>query len=551
MIKHASLWFGLLVGCSGQSTEPPLPRADKISVVSEPTAPAPAPSLAVVFERLLGGSSGRPLFGPGGSITVGESQWRRDGTFGSQARAIDGQIRPIAVIGSADHPTVIALGWGGMDDMPAVTSVQGEFSWLLTADAKAVKPATATAISHDFLDEGLEVSPNREALAAIEGDSVVVRSLPAGVQLARASIGEPIDREGKTIACWVDDARVAWTATDAGAAVLRTLTVRDGSISSVKITTATSELSCDPSGGAAAVAAPAGAITLLDLTTGAILVSTAVENNAEVSVAVGGHGRRLAIATDRTLTVYQRDGNRLTSLFSRTTSAGSLVPEHRSVELAFSPDGARLAVVASTLVVLGPADEARGGPPVPQITFALPPGFVAIAPNAPEQDAWRYAQLPAPSGFARLPALLVNAISRDAPIADVTALAIDRAELASVPGPDATDAQITAFAKLAMPRLFGAWRNAEIGTERDAPFTLRVGRTDGMPWFETRELWRDGCEWYDGYTRVVVDREVVFVVRALAAPTSSTAGWLARFLDLPFGVRTKTARRPGPDSGPC
>lgn len=55
----------------------------------------------------------------------------------------------------------------------------------------------------------------------------------------------------------------------------------------------------------------------------------------------------------------------------------------------------------------------------------------------------------------------------------------------------------------------------------------------------------------DGYTRVVVDREAVFVTRALTAPGGSIDGWLARFFDLPFGVRTKTVRSRGPKMGPC
>src|SRR5204862_2524340 len=123
-------------------------------------------------------------------------------------------------------------------------------------------------------------------------------------------------------------------------------------------------------------------------------------------------------------------------------------------------------------------------------------------------------------------------------------------ELPGTPALDATDLEITRFAQAAMPYLFDAWSHAELGTGRDATFTLRVGRTAGQPWFETRELWRDGCEPYDGYTRVVVDRDVVFVVRALTVPGGSIRGWLARFFDLPFG-RTRTARRAGPRSGPC
>ena len=72
-----------------------------------------------------------------------------------------------------------------------------------------------------------------------------------------------------------------------------------------------------------------------------------------------------------------------------------------------------------------------------------------------------------------------------------------------------------------------------------------------MPWVETREVWRDGCEPYDGYTRLVIDPEGVFVIRALTVPAGPIDGWLAKFFDLPFGARTRTARRAGPETGPC
>lgn len=148
-------------------------------------------------------------------------------------------------------------------------------------------------------------------------------------------------------------------------------------------------------------------------------------------------------------------------------------------------------------------------------------------------------------------ALLVNAVAQGELYADVTAIAISRDELVNRPGPDATDAQITEFAMATMLQLFEQWEHAKIGTKRDDVFTLRVGRTKGMPWFETREVWRDGCEPYDGYTRVVVGRDAVFVIRALTPPNATTEGWLATFFDLPFGMRVQTARRPGPRSGPC
>ena len=43
----------------------------------------------------------------------------------------------------------------------------------------------------------------------------------------------------------------------------------------------------------------------------------------------------------------------------------------------------------------------------------------------------------------------------------------------------------------------------------------------------------------------------VFVIRALVPPGGSIKGWLETFFDLPFGNRVQTARRRGPNSGPC
>jgi hypothetical protein len=56
-------------------------------------------------------------------------------------------------------------------------------------------------------------------------------------------------------------------------------------------------------------------------------------------------------------------------------------------------------------------------------------------------------------------------------------------------------------------------------------------RTNGMRWFETREIHRDGCERYDGYTRVVIDTHLAHIVRAITAPGGKIDGWLAPFLD--------------------
>jgi len=549
----------LLGGCSS-SREPMVVREERAPAKATPAQPPPA--VAVLFERLLAGEDrAPPLFGPGDSVTVGARRWSRGGRYlGRHAWATSGQVRPIAITGTEDHPTIVALAWSGLDGLPhPMDHVHGpgDASWLITAAPDGANLTTAAETSADFLDTAFELSPDRTALTSREGDSMVVRALPSGNVIARAPIGDPIegldDEEGERRACWIDDTRIAWLAREAGAPVLRTLTLRSGQRSSVALAASSSTLWCDPAGGAAALTVASGAIAVVDLATGGQLASVAAAT-APVAVAVGDHGKRLALATDATLTLYHRDGAQLAPLFRRTAlvrAAGTTDWPHARARLRFSPDGARLACTRSTLVVIGPASEARPRPPMPHLAFELPAGFRAIPPESTEQDAWSYAQLPSPSGFTDAPALLVNAAGSERLVAHVVALALDRDELSGIPSPDARDDELRAFGTRVMPQLFESWQNAELGTERDAEFTMRVGRTDGMPWFETREVWRDGCEPYDGYTRVVVDREAVFVIRALTAPGGSIDGWLARFFDLPFGVRTKTARARGPKMGPC
>ena len=103
----------------------------------------------------------------------------------------------------------------------------------------------------------------------------------------------------------------------------------------------------------------------------------------------------------------------------------------------------------------------------------------------------------------------------------------------------------------AMPELFDSWADAKVETGRDAEFTLRTGRRDGKAWFEAREIWRDGCEPYDGYTQLVIERDLIFVTRVLVPPGSATNPWLQIFFDLPFRDRSKVARHRGPEMGPC
>ncbi len=529
----------------------------------EPPAPGPAPEavtrepapLAVLFERTLpGGEERAPLFGPGGSIAVGERQWTRDGRYvGRHVWGTDGQVRPIGVIGSADHPLIVAIGWGGLDDEIVATRKPNEpdHAWLLVAEPTAAKPVHVAPTAHEFLDDGFALSPHGAALVASEGPDMVVRALPSGAVIARAPHGAAMTDDAP-VACWVDDARVTWTGRDKNSAVMRTLTITTDAIVVTRLAAA-GPLHCDPAGGAAAMEAPEGKVTLLDLATGATLATVplapkiaadATDDAAPPSIAVGQHGARLAVAFHDVLTAYARDAGKLVPLYTHALVTGA------PVRMAFSFDGQRLAVATTALTVFGPAAEVHAGV-APRIAFELPRGFTSVPTHSKAQEAWHWAQLGGPSGMAPQSALLVNAVEQEDLFADVTAIAIARDEFPNPPAPDATDEQLAVFAKATMPQLFTQWENATIDHEADAEFTLRVGRTKGMPWFETREVWRDGCEPYDGYTRVVVDRDAVFVIRALVPPAGSIKGWLEKFFDLPFGMRVQTARRHGPETGPC
>ena len=564
-----------VAACSSRREQPP-------GQAPEAVTRAPAP-IAVLFERTLpGGEERAPLFGPGGSISVGPRQWTREGRYGGRhVWGTEGQVRPIGVIGSVDRPLIVSIGWSGFDDAPRKPK-EPDHAWLLVAEPTAAKPAHIAPTGHEFLDGGFALSPHGAALVATEGADMVVRALPSGAVITRAPHGAA-KTDDAPVACWVDDARVAWTGTDGTAPVLRTLTITSGAVAITRLAAA-APLHCDPAGGAAAMEAPEGTVALLDLATGATLATAPLASTtagtlepssaanppttvtpptapaareppmdsddeptdeaAPPSIAVGQHGARLAVAFYDVLTVYDRDGAKLAPSYTHALVAGA------PVRMAFAPDGERLAVATTALTVFGLATEVHPGV-APRIAFELPRGFTTVPTHSKAQEAWRWAQLGGPSGMAPQSALLVNAVEQENLFADVTAIAVARDEFANPPAPDATDEQITAFAKATMPQLFEQWENATIGPERDDELTLRVGRTKGMAWFETREVWRDGCEPYDGYTRVVVDRDAVFVIRALVPPAGSIRGWLEKFFDLPFGMRVQTARRHGPETGPC
>jgi hypothetical protein len=513
----------------------------------EPVIRAPDP-IAPLFERVLPGSDeSPPLIGPGGMLEVGARRWTRDGRYlGRQVWAIDGQIWPLAVVGTTDRPLLVAIGWGGMESLAdGPRTGEADRAWLLVAAPGAAKPIAMTPIDHELFDRGFTVSPSGTAIAAAEGAEIIVRALPSTAVIARSPIAPNAAHDEPPVACWIDDARIAWTEVDAAGARLRTLALATGNVTTARLAAA-AQLICDPGGGAAAMVLP-DRVAVIDLASAATLASVPLAPPAgdEPAVAVGQQGARLAIAAQHSLTIYHRDGAKLESLYTH------VLPAAAPVRMQFSTDGTHLAVATTGLTVFGPPAEAHHAV-APRVAFELPAGFTArAAVAAGEHTAWDWAQLAPPPGMTSGSVLLVDAVEQEKLLADVTAIAIPHDELVGTPAPDATDEQLTAFAKTAMPQLFAQWAHAEIEPDRDAEFTLRVGRTKGIPWFETREVWRDGCEPYDGSTRVVIDRDAVFVIRALVPPAGSIKGWLEKFFDLPFGNRVQTARRRGPDSGPC
>ena len=472
----------------------------------------------VRYERILPTSARdhEPLFGTD-SLTIGTSRWHRDGRR-AERNAWDeaGQLEPIAMLGS----DVIALAWSGFEIEDRALDGDNE-TWLVSGPPTTRKPRTVAATGLEFTDgtAGLiEVSPAHTAMVATEHEALVIRSLPEGKQLAHIP--------GAHHACWVDDHRIAWLADDKLTELDLVTSARE------ELAFAGTFVACDRAGGRAVIAID-HELAILDLATRTRLgaITTAYDH---VAVA----GRELAVLANGSVAVYRAEPNWMRT---ETVLATHAVLTH----VAFSEDGAQLAVVGETLIVLQPGATATAQPALP--VAEMPDGFATVDPTA-ELPGWSYAQLATPSGLAPLPALIVHA-HRD--FDEVVTLAIDRETLSTTLAPDADDVAIENFAKRVMPELFDSWDHAKIAADRDAEFTLRVGRRDGKPWFETRELWRDGCEPYDGYTQVVIDRNVIFVTRALVVPGETTNPWLQTFYDVPFGQPTKLARRRGPDSGPC
>jgi len=486
------------------------------------------------------------MFGPGDSVSVGARRWNADGSeAAAHAFARDGQLHPVAYAGTADAPRVIALGWSDLDDVPAAPSAEDR-AWLVIADVDSDVATTKIAIHHEFLGENnIELSPDGDSLVTIERTEAVVRAAATGIERSRHPLGtvdgEISFPEARHV-CWLDDEHVAWIGTDHGANVLRVAAVHGG-IAITPLAQPVTIVACDPAGDAAAIAV-GSSIAVLDLANATITSKHTIDPDRDRVIAIGARGQRLAIADAGGFALYRADGS---TAFAHARPADD-DENPRIPQLAFSRDGHRLAAVDGTLIVIGDTSNAAPAPVVPSFDLDLPRGFVA---NRPIDVAWRYAQLPVPSGAATLPSLIFQAAS-DETIAHVIGIAIDLADLPRVPADSATETEMKAFAKRTMQRWFEAWQFADLAdSDPDADYTITVGRTNGMRWFETRELHRDGCEPFDGYTRVVIDTHLAYIVRAITVPGGKIDGWLAPFLDLPFGAHVKTARRKGPHSGPC
>ena len=538
----------------------PVPDPGGGAVTPRPD-PRLAEAIAPLFERVLPSRWGsrQPLVGADGRIVVGDLVWDRAGRYvGRNQLDRGGSLDPVGMVGDR----VMSLGWDALYD-------GGEPGWLVVGDvAQPIEAAThfGVAATYDPLGNEAAVSPGATRVALVEGARVVIRDLASGAELAAAPHAAAVDGARGPRVCWATEARIAWHDGDAG---WTTLDASRGANAVRMSWPATAALACDAAGGAAAVTIPTGVATI-ELSTGA-RIGELVVAGVPSAVAVADHGHRIGVAAGPhvSIAVLPRGASQFTSAWHHVWNTDSNAPPRQDDEilppdwndffqLSFSPDATRLAIVGSTLLVVGPASDARPVAPAPALTIELPKGFTQGGPD--DQIAWP--RLAAPSGALPLPARLLHAQARGPSWAEVTITAIDADELRDrLPSATASTAEVAAFGRLALQRISAHW--ASIGDDtaipapspraHDAEFTLAAGRTETAAFADGRELSRDGCEPYDGYTRVVFDRDrgIVVVVQATTTPGSSIAGWLAVFLDAPFHLKPARERRRGPSSGPC
>lgn len=578
-VMSSTLGFGLmLLACKAQRDVAP-PATSVAPNATPPAREAPvnlATDMVVLFERVLpSADSGAPVFGPDQRVGVGARRWSRDGTYlGLHQWSVNGQMHVVAETGPVSEPLLLVRA--GANDQATWTpkSALADSSFVVAVAPNAQRP-THVAVAHaEYHGEGstLTLSPDGTRYVVAERTAIVVRSLDGTVLQSVPHRAADLLRDERI--CWRDANSVSWVERVQDTPELRTL-LSDGTVTRLPMPALLHGddiqfNSCDPSGGAVTLETE-HAIVALDLITGhasqvtELAPATNDDAPAPAHSAVGGRGQRVAVGVGGAVTLYQRNANTWTSLWQRTWPERATKDTlFGALQVAFSADGNRLAIVGGTLVVVGPAAEAVA-PSAPPSTFdvVLPKTFVDAGSrvdradddqNASSHASW-YGQLPTVSGLAAYPRELLHAFRDEPTGADVVALALEVREFAGhVPPTNASDAELGTFARYLMPRLFEHWNGydpSEKTTEREPAYSLKVGRTDGKPWFETRELQRDGCEPYDGYTKVVVDGHELFVVRALTYPGGPIQGWLDKFFDVPFGVKVQIARRKGPTMGPC
>ncbi|MFT3698784.1 MAG: hypothetical protein QM831_36900 [Kofleriaceae bacterium] len=493
---------------------------------SQSAVPAPEPvHFDVAYERVLPARSRDqvPFWAPGDkTLVIGETRWSREGQ--RQARnpfVTDGQL---AMVGIASDGRMIGSAWENFVEDHDLRS--GE-SWL-TLDGKAVAPLRTSwqGLPDELLPE-IQVSPSGAFLFAIERDGLVLREVATGQVLERFA--------AKTArGCWVDDSHIAVLGHELSTFDLTTHRTTAGGRAGREDAEHVPEgalIACDSAGGAAILATDTD-LAIVNLESGSVMGRIAQPDAAVV--AIGDHGEMVAVATESTLTIYHHELGWYATAYTHAM--------HDIKHAAFSRDGKNLAITGQTLVMFG-RDAVKSQPLALSTQIELPAGFALDRDHIPTD----YAQLPRISQLSATPLELVRAAKRD-DYAYVTTLVIAPATISAPP--PTTDAELPAYASIAMHDLFDNWSATELDPDS---FTIKPGHRDGKLTFEAFEVWRDGCEPYDGYTQVVIDHDLLFVTRALVPPHASTKPWLQVFFDQPFHARTELAhhRRRGPDSGPC
>ncbi len=441
------------------------PRTKAAATIAQPHVEATEPAtLGVLYERVLPESRGdRPLFGPGQSVTAGAHSWDQAGRYlGPNRWTVGGNARVVAMVGTSRTPMMMAQVWPGAEPAwaPRGAPHDDETSYLVTAGAMARQPTMSVRVGAEFRPDAAmpTVAPDATRIALREGQFIRVRSVATGAVVASATIAlvdEASDDQGHEV-CWSNNSSVAWVERAADGIVLRTLPLQTKrkTVAPPQPTMLSARLqgeelpsmACDPGGGAMALLTNNGELAVFDLANNLEVASMNVGTAEHLSIAIGARGISLVVAREQHVTVYQRDGRTLRSVFARAwplESVGDLNVD--KLQLQFSNDGARLAVVAKTLVVLGPVAQAPSLTAPSDIAFVMPQGFADASPRvAPDDDTSQvYGQVTTPTGLSILPHLVLHAVGEGRNTGDVVAVVLDAREFAGkVPAANANDAAV-------------------------------------------------------------------------------------------------------------